>query len=1278
MNYEVFLSLLAMDSYNRGPGSGLRSLGTSGFIGPARVVTDSDNFFGQPDRDEASAAGFYAVQYIWNDMRFISYRGTNAQFDFSSPQAFFNSPGARDVWNGWSVGAGFATAGQAKFARIFYEGLTNQSIFDPLTPLGALPTVLVGHSLGGGLAGFVGSLSNRLSYGFDHMPFGVAALAAATSEATRRVVADTGLGAANLLPRLENGETVHTDLGPMNAATFAQHVASRLTQLNPAPFGLVGYSLDGEVNEGLRDGSYAYTSGLLAGSVLSALGFPTIGAALADFGLNLSSNTVALESGLEHFEVSKYGLNLTAVELHSAALLTTILFGEQQFTGGRGWEAAVRHVLPQTFNDDVAIALGVTEGNGATASKGEQLATMLAYSAIDEGTRVFGDTGIVSLFDDMRDLGLVIDLGVDDPTFYDAIDEISQAIVEFAGRLAVEKIVINGTYNPTNGILATTGNALTIDFSDTRWTIGGDVNNSAFQDDVVSALTADVEATGQLADALEWFRRETGVTNPDLGLGELISGASIVFANGSFTPSAYDSQSLHLVRLSDNRIQSRATTAFDGSQPNFLIVAGDKAINPLGGSRSDILLGGAGADILSGAGGNDYLDGGAGADHLIGGAGNDTLIVRTGDLATGGTGRDSFYLFTRPGAADGPITDLQAWLRSNSVRLDDFDNDFDILYIDGVRFNGAVKTGTGHSFYPNGNPGELGPTSVAALSGSSSFDLRYPDIDLFSSSGGPFFHPGVYRDVRQMAGTGDVGGQSQLLFTEYDYRPPLDDEPEDSSYYNPLFRNYLAIALPNLSLGGEIRFLANGITTGHTNPQQLPTFLAMRSDLFQELVYDPSNILTGELSGTVGEGRFSPTLPEAIGNYGGFRFVPLTAAALAAPRDPGKIVLIVKNPDGLDYKLETPFSLSDFGVDSPDDQQAMATALSYLDDLGLASDDMTVLVQLAGGGSVMLSASQNDTLVGSAGSDTLSAGAGDDLVLGWDGNDRLLGGAGADYLAGQDGNDFLEGGVGAANALQGGTGDDIYVITALGDSVIEFANEGIDTVHINNDYTLGVNVENLTYTGSARWSATGNALDNVITSGSAAASEIVGLGGNDTYVIRNAGDSIVEAAGGGIDTVQTALSVYVLGAANVENLTYTGTGRFIGIGNALDNVITGGAQGDDYLFAGAGIDTLTGGAGADVFFFDEAVLGVDIVTDFTSGSDRLFFNRAAFTAIAQIVLVQGAGAQAATTTNGTFLYDMTTGLLSYDADGTGAGAAIAVATLSSGLSLTTADFVFYG
>jgi trimeric autotransporter adhesin len=67
--------------------------------------------------------------------------------------------------------------------------------------------------------------------------------------------------------------------------------------------------------------------------------------------------------------------------------------------------------------------------------------------------------------------------------------------------------------------------------------------------------------------------------------------------------------------------------------------------------------------------------------------------------------------------------------------------------------------------------------------------------------------------------------------------------------------------------------------------------------------------------------------------------------------------------------------------------------------------------------------------------------------------------------------------------------------------------------------------------------------------------------------VDNAGDVVVEAAGAGIDRVESSLS-YILGA-NVENLTLTGAAALNGSGNELDNVIAGNAAAN-ILAGGAG------------------------------------------------------------------------------------------------------------
>ncbi|MGO8256542.1 rhizobiocin, partial [Rhizobium leguminosarum bv. viciae] len=172
---------------------------------------------------------------------------------------------------------------------------------------------------------------------------------------------------------------------------------------------------------------------------------------------------------------------------------------------------------------------------------------------------------------------------------------------------------------------------------------------------------------------------------------------------------------------------------------------------------------------------------------------------------------------------------------------------------------------------------------------------------------------------------------------------------------------------------------------------------------------------------------------------------------------------------------------------------------------------------------------------------------------------------------------------GAGNdTLDGGAGNDTYVVDSASDVIKEAVGAGTDEIRTAlAAYSIAalVNVENLTYTGSANFTGTGNVLDNTITggigndtlNGGGGADTLIGSAGDDTYIVDHAGDIVTEAADAGTDTVRTTLASYTLGS-DVENLTYIGTVAFVGTGNSLDNTITGGAA----------IDMLSGGAGNDV------------------------------------------------------------------------------------------------
>lgn len=132
--------------------------------------------------------------------------------------------------------------------------------------------------------------------------------------------------------------------------------------------------------------------------------------------------------------------------------------------------------------------------------------------------------------------------------------------------------------------------------------------------------------------------------------------------------------------------------------------------------------------------------------------------------------------------------------------------------------------------------------------------------------------------------------------------------------------------------------------------------------------------------------------------------------------------------------------------------------------------------------------------------------------------------------------------------------------------------------------------------------------------GHAGAQTMSGGAGNDIYLVDDFGDKITEvgSAMGGIDTVRAIISKYTL-PTGVENLQLTGTGAQVGIGNDMNNVMTtngirselSGGAGNDTLISLGGTDTLTGGAGADVFRFDKLPVNPVKVTDFVAGVDKL-------------------------------------------------------------------------
>jgi Ca2+-binding RTX toxin-like protein len=275
-------------------------------------------------------------------------------------------------------------------------------------------------------------------------------------------------------------------------------------------------------------------------------------------------------------------------------------------------------------------------------------------------------------------------------------------------------------------------------------------------------------------------------------------------------------------------------------------------------------------------------------------------------------------------------------------------------------------------------------------------------------------------------------------------------------------------------------------------------------------------------------------------------------------------------------------------------------------------------------GSTDLYAIANDlgnAISGSLGNNSLYGLGGDDQIYGYTGDDKLDGGPGNDKLV-------------------GGPGNDIYEVDSPGDVVVENFNEGIDRLDSYISMTLGANVEDLVLYGTPNLNGTGNGLANAM-SGNLGDNVLQGLGGNDTlygytgndvldggvgadvmnggpdndtYYVDNAGDQVIEAAGGGTDHVLTSVS-YTLGAGqSVEIFTPTSFGSTTAInltGNALVQSITGNAGNNTLNDGGAGAaDTLRGLGGNDNYIVNNSG---DIVIETTGGGTDHVLSSVSFT-----------------------------------------------------------------
>lgn len=664
---------------------------------------------------------------------------------------------------------------------------------------------------------------------------------------------------------------------------------------------------------------------------------------------------------------------------------------------------------------------------------------------------------------------------------------------------------------------------------------------------------------------------------------EAISASDLTLAvSGSHLTISFTETTAKVITLrnfTQNKISSSNITFADGSQ----LFIGDNAITTTNDANVNTLTSSAYDDYLDGMGGSDTVSykaasagvtvnlttataqdtGGAGTDKLLnienligssyndsltGGASGSTLDGGLGiDTLTGGAGNDTFVVTAGDTVSDASAADTDLVKSSvDSVLPSNIEN---------LTLTGGAIFGSGNAV---GNT-IIGTTGNNILNGAAGNDT------LKGGAGNDTYLVDSATDVIDETVTGSAG--TDIVWSTA------------ASFT-------LGTNVENLRLMGTAAINGTGNTANNT-------------------IYANSGNNTLDGAGTAD----SDTLSYEFGATSG---VTLSLASVAAQTTGGSGSDTISNFENL---TGSRFS----------DSLTGGTGVNVLTG-GLGNDTLT-------------GASSNDSLVGGTGNDTYVVDSTSYTITDTGGTDTVkasatftiasistienltANGAAGISLTGNTLGNTLDSESNAQNdTLIGGAGNDTYLIDSTSDVVTEGLNAGTDLVKVSvTGYTMDDNIENLTLTAASAATATGNDLGNTLTAtnngdtlnggdgndklvggtgidslnGGVGNDNMAGGTGNDTYAVDVSGDTITEASGAGTDTVTATVS-YLL-AANLENLTLSGTSAINGTGNSAANTLTGNSK----------ANILTGGTGADTFV---GSAGKDTIADFTTGTDKLDLN----------------------------------------------------------------------
>ncbi|HRY01895.1 MAG TPA: calcium-binding protein, partial [Beijerinckiaceae bacterium] len=686
------LAVLSLDSYNRGYGARVgelsdvngAALGNLSVINASAVLTDA----GGKRLDEP--AGFYAIAYNVNGSavtgmadgtKVISYRGTDNPSLSLSEQS-----GGSDIANGWASATGTMTA-QANLAISFYNQVYKlvmgqdvpSGLLVPSVPTGKI--VLTGHSLGGGLAELVSTLTGEAGVGFDWMPSILQALAQN--------------GSASLLD-LWSG----TFEGEAVKGEALQYVRSGdLVELIAGGLGLL---------------PIAFQNGIAASLGLTSLDSNNPARSLHEMAVKIASYEATVPTTMLDASVSSVANPASAVhqaiDLHSMALAVMLQYAKDKSLND--WRPLGDKLLSSLNNDAIGSAIGLVKGANATTGPASQMMSEIAYSALGNGDGVdpwvtpFGSTAIASLFSDFGLLGSKSPSGLMEGNDFLSMTSLNLATGKVTGVLAgLSEIAVQNaglqaqaaTRDPMTACGAFSANDSGTQISATfggLWQPDGRVTFNVGLGDVLNTLALD-----DMEVSAEDLPGEGNEGTPAYKRSVQAIGRADGYLDG---------------RLTGLLVATGGVGSLDGSAlsvPNCENYLGSKP----GG---ELLIGKSGSGTVKTNDGDCIVFGG---QHVVLGDGNDIVFADSGTAdVVMGAGSDTIF-----GTAKGGVTTLldysalsmgpKIWSFVIADSADGIRGDYEILKFD---VDLCVFNTSGDA------QGSVGATSVDLISGLNRFAFR--------------------------------------------------------------------------------------------------------------------------------------------------------------------------------------------------------------------------------------------------------------------------------------------------------------------------------------------------------------------------------------------------------------------------------------------------------------------------------------------------------------------------------------------------------------------------